>query len=591
MLGFRKKSEQTKLAAKIIQTLFLVLLIPCVVVLAVWIYARTQNAYAEFENNAANTLRELRQQVVSNAAMVDTSVSAAMNQREFIVFCTSDMDADGLALVKFSQNELKTVRSIFQANPVINEASFYFQNNAVYEIWPTIYSADRLKGTPYEDLTLSGKQAIYRVDASTQEVNCCYAVYRDVTYAGLLRLRLQPEVFMQSVYETDGKTQVALLPSAGGMLVEGTFPEEAERVLRAEIPARDTQLGVPGQTDFLLDGETYLASYTYLELLEAWAVVLTKEASVLASTRRTIFFAILLVLGLMAGLWLLVQYVCGLMLRRLSVLEQKMICVQSGDLACKVPARTVGGDELDSLGRSFNQMLDEMRRLIDENVERGLAAKQAEIKALQSQINSHFLYNALESIRMMAELHGDGEVADTVFSLGSLMRYHMNWKAQSVVLREELECIRRFVHFNTMSSGITIELCVDVPEEYLTMEIPKLSIQPLVENSIVHGLPNGKDALHILICCRCEADRLLLCVRDNGCGMQPARLEQLRKAMNGSMEDGLQLGRNGIGVVNVHKRIQLRYGVEYGLRFESNVSEGTCVELCLPNEICGIGGW
>ena len=128
-----------------------------------------------------------------------------------------------------------------------------------------------------------------------------------------------------------------------------------------------------------------------------------------------------------------------------------MLAVQSGNLDIRIPERENGGDELDTLSKSFNGMLDRMQQLVDENIQRGLAVKQAELDALQSQINSHFLYNALESIRMLSEVHGDTEVAETVFSLGSLMRYHMKWKTKTVTLSEELDCIDRYIFFMSAS--------------------------------------------------------------------------------------------------------------------------------------------
>lgn len=109
-----------------------------------------------------------------------------------------------------------------------------------------------------------------------------------------------------------------------------------------------------------------------------------------------------------------------------------MLRVQGGDLTVRIPERGGGGDELDTLAHTFNRMLDRTQELMDENVERSLAATRAELNALQSQINSHFLYNALESIRMMAEIRGEPGIADTIVSLGSLLRYHMTWKDRTV---------------------------------------------------------------------------------------------------------------------------------------------------------------
>ena len=155
---------KTRLAAKIIKMLSLIWIIPCVIIAALWIKGRIEFVYDSFEKDSAAALQNLRIETASNAARIDTSASSALSQREFVRFCTSDMDADGLQLVKFSQNELKTIRSIFQSNDIIEEASFFFDNPQIHEIWPTIYRLDRLKNTPFDEIIPSGQSAVYAVE-------------------------------------------------------------------------------------------------------------------------------------------------------------------------------------------------------------------------------------------------------------------------------------------------------------------------------------------------------------------------------------------------------------------------------------------
>lgn len=578
---------KTRLAAKIIKMLSLIWIIPCVIIAALWIKGRIEFVYDSFEKDSAAALQNLRIETASNAARIDTSVSSALSQREFIRFCTSDMDADGLQLVKFSQNELKTIRSIFQSNDIIEEASLFFDNPQIYEIWPTIYGLDRLKNTPFEEIVPSGQSAVYAVEDG--EVYGCYRIYLDITPVGLLRLRLDSDKFFSGFSNANA---ASCLLAANGELFsneENLFSaEELQAVLTdsPDMPSRSTYQAVLEK-----DGRSYLVRYSWLELLNAWAVVYEDQADLLQPVYQMGASVLAVMLLGMCVIWVLVQYVCQSMLKRLALLEKKMLAVQSGNLDIRIPERENGGDELDTLSKSFNGMLDRMQQLVDENIQRGLAVKQAELDALQSQINSHFLYNALESIRMLSEVHGDTEVAETVFSLGSLMRYHMKWKTKTVTLSEELDCIDRYIFFMSASNGTEIRLESTLPREVLNAEIPKLSIQPLVENAIVHGMPADSRRIVITLKCRQEDGLLILSVTDNGTGIAPERLHEIQCALNGSGTGNIRSGKNGIGVVNVHQRIQLMYGEACGLRFISCEGLGTSVEVRIPARQDALGGW
>lgn len=578
---------KTRLAAKIIKMLSLIWIIPCVIIAALWIKGRIEFVYDSFEKDSAAALQNLRIETASNAARIDTSVSSALSQREFIRFCTSDMDADGLQLVKFSQNEFKTIRSIFQSNDIIEEASLFFDNPQIYEIWPTIYGLDRLKNTPFEEIVPSGQSAVYAVEDG--EVYGCYRIYLDITPVGLLRLRLDSDKFFSGFSNANA---ASCLLAANGELFsneENLFSaEELQAVLTdsPDMPSRSTYQAVLEK-----DGRSYLVRYSWLELLNAWAVVYEDQADLLQPVYQMGASVLAVMLLGMCVIWVLVQYVCQSMLKRLALLEKKMLAVQSGNLDIRIPERENGGDELDTLSKSFNGMLDRMQQLVDENIQRGLAVKQAELDALQSQINSHFLYNALESIRMLSEVHGDTEVAETVFSLGSLMRYHMKWKTKTVTLSEELDCIDRYIFFMSASNGTEIRLESTLPREVLYTEIPKLSIQPLVENAIVHGMPMDSRRIVITLKCRQEDGLLVLSVTDNGTGIAPERLHEIQCALNGSGTWNIRSGKNGIGVVNVHQRIQLMYGEACGLRFISCEGLGTSVEVRIPARQDALGGW
>lgn len=236
-------------------------------------------------------------------------------------------------------------------------------------------------------------------------------------------------------------------------------------------------------------------------------------------------------------------------------------------------------------------MLDRTQQLMEQNVQSRLAAKDAQLHALQSQIDSHFLYNALESVRMMAETKHETELSDTLYALGSLLRYNMSWKTQNVTLKDEIDNIRKYIYLINIIHNIQAVLDIDIPPQCEEAEIPKLSLQPLVENSIVHGLPAGRGNIHISVKAVCGSGALAIRVLDDGIGIKPETMAALQSALDGTLESGLQIGKNGIGIVNVHKRFQVRYGMEYGLTLQSEPGAYTEALLTMPFADDNLGGW
>ena len=191
--------------------------------------------------------------------------------------------------------------------------------------------------------------------------------------------------------------------------------------------------------------------------------------------------------------------------------------VQTGDLNVVIPIK--GRDEIDELARHFNSMLFKIKDLLSQLLRKQLIAKESEIKALQSQINSHFIYNVLESIRMLAEVEQKREIGDAIFSPGMLMRYSMRWKDQYVSLEEELALVRNYILLINIISEFKIELTIKIDKELQTYKIPKMSIQPLVENEVNHGIePKGNKGT-ISISATASDHSVVIEIIDDGIGL------------------------------------------------------------------------
>lgn len=227
-------------------------------------------------------------------------------------------------------------------------------------------------------------------------------------------------------------------------------------------------------------------------------------------------------------------------------------------------------------------LIDRMVR----NYQKEVLSKNAEIRSLQNQINAHFIYNVLESIKMMAEIDEKYEISDAITSLGKLMRYSIRRNFENVTLAEELEYIRNYVLLINLRYDFEVILSVNIPEELMDQEILKMSLQPIVENAVIHGIEPAAADTTIYIKAWEKNGTFTIEITDSGEGMSPEDLEKLRKRIHGEIEENVGTG-NGVGLKNVEDRIKLSFGGEYGMEVYSEPKKYTKVSIKLPRRVFG----
>lgn len=216
------------------------------------------------------------------------------------------------------------------------------------------------------------------------------------------------------------------------------------------------------------------------------------------------------------------------------------------------------------------------------NYEKEMLLKQANLQALQSQINPHFLYNTLECIRGMALMEGRESIADIAWSLSRFFRYSISGKSNVVTLREELENCEIYARIQNYRFQNRFVLEIEKEQDVDDMLLPKLTLQPMVENAILHGLQNTLQGGVIRIWIERINKDVRIVISDNGCGMSPEKLGELvDKIHNGETQKSAGK-HNGIAMHNVDRRLKLYFGPEYGVSIFSCEDKGTDVELRIP---------
>ncbi|WP_334073914.1 cache domain-containing sensor histidine kinase [Paenibacillus sp. A14] len=292
----------------------------------------------------------------------------------------------------------------------------------------------------------------------------------------------------------------------------------------------------------------------------------------LLSVRMTVFVAI----GLSsAALVVMGAWFSKRLSAPILTLMRQMAKVESGNLNTSVEVRS--NDELGRLSHSFNRMVDRLKEYIDEAYVAQIKQKQTELNALKSQIRPHFLYNTLEVIRMSAVDKDDHEVADLILALSNQLKYVIDYGEEKVSIRSELDNLKDYFYIISVRYDQRFELmCEIAPEVDLNWQILKLSLQPIVENAIQHGLKQkGKGTVGVTIEKR-DHD-LVITVYDDGIGMSGETLERLNLVLS----DPEAPGKN-VGLKNVHERIKSVFGEPYGIVINSREHIGTSIVLTFP---------
>ena len=260
-------------------------------------------------------------------------------------------------------------------------------------------------------------------------------------------------------------------------------------------------------------------------------------------------------------------------------LVEGMQYVQNGDFkeAQKgfLKSSFLSNDEVGKLHKNFQSMTQQIDELVNENLSKQITIKETEFKALQAQINPHFLYNTLESINWLAKMNDQDQISKMVESLGFLLRNSISLKKRLIPMEDELNIVKNYIVIQTYRFEERLDFDMQVDTDLYDVYIPKLTLQPLVENAIHYALENMVDVCKIRIYSLVNKNSFQLIVEDNGPGMEPAFLEKLRKGE-------VKTRGQGIGLSNINERIKLSFGENFGVEIESEPNQGTKIIIVLP---------
>jgi len=329
---------------------------------------------------------------------------------------------------------------------------------------------------------------------------------------------------------------------------------------------------IRGETGLTKLIETYMHDYIDDEVRE-----LARLQGVISRQAMVVIAAVIAVVVMLILLMLLYSVrITRRITEPISALSRKVKQFGQGDFT-NVPVQS-HITELQTLSKGFDEMAGRINALMDKQIENQKSLHRAELELLQAQINPHFLYNTLDSIAILAESQRDEDVVNMVTSLSTFFRNSLNKGEDLISLQAERTQVTSYLEIQQIRYSDILQYEIDIPQELLGCSVPKLILQPLVENALYHGIKNRRGMGTITITGETAGEDMILRVMDNGVGMDQ---EQIRALQSGIYEDR----HTGLGLVNVHKRIRLYCGEGYGLSFESEPGRGSTVSIRLPRQM------
>jgi two-component system, sensor histidine kinase YesM len=465
----------------------------------------------------------------------------------------------------------------------VNKIQIY--SNGVSSV--ELYSRNFEKLIPLDDVRLSSRLASIWIERAQMANGDLVWVGRDSNYphnflaiksvnlidqtfsiGGYLLIEINPDYFR--LINTSKMTEYMILDGRNN-LISSNYNGDIDEIVNQE----DMMVNQNGNDYMVVKQKSGLTGWTLIILMPFNELM--KGVSVL---RTATFFS-----GIFGFFFFLIFsfFISTMVTKPISKLTKTMKKRRKGELSLNVESSQTF--EIKELNKTYNEMAQEINHLIQVVYEKELLRSRTELKALQSQINPHFLFNTLNAIYWYLEDQGDEKLAELIIAMSELFRYTIdhNINGEWVILRQELEHIEKFMKVMKFRFE-HITWTIEVPKQYENVKIPKLLIQPLVENAIIHGMNNkNREGIIKVVVEKKEKENKLICnVFDNGQGMDHQTVERL----NEQLEDNAysQLNGNGIAIANVNKRLKLYYQNNHfkGLMISSELNKGTCCTFEIP---------
>lgn len=579
-----KRVRHWSMATKLFLTMFIVIL-SLVVFLAITNYQQTASLFKKQIVSDAQTLMNRTNQFLDSYLDNGQNILLLLSTRTDFL-----QAADEKQITDFLRSVAETNSTILKTLYIVrNDGKVYSSSQVFYEVLgnpalPAIYEQARLNYTamvsePYWSPQSGRTVAIARPMVDDRNERIGVAVV-ELDLDKLLRRMTDISSANQTFALISSQDEIVLYDAGNELLpmIRTEYPAELPPAFTGEIASlpygAGEYMGPQGKLVTLKSGPNRLG----------WTLVLFMKESYLYQSLRGLYDSYMTAGMIMIVMLLVVAYAMSRFFTRpLRLLALRMDRVH--DIAVVPNVEPRRQDEIGRLARSFHEMMSRIQGLLKETKEMEKRKKELELKVLQSQIAPHFLYNTLACIGSLARQQRSQEVTATIRALIGVLKFTFDRKSEYVSLEEEIEGLHQYIQIQRTRYGDKFEFQCAIAEEALPMTVLKLTLQPIVENCIFHGiLPKGSKGGRVSIRGEIRKGKLRLVIRDNGVGMDKELYTQIDESVRGPH---FKERFTGIGMANVYERIRLYYGPPYGVRVRSLKGRGTVIVIILPAQPSG----
>lgn len=591
MNGLKELFSNQKLNKKFTFVIILFAIIPFGILSAILFYLMERNVVNENMSYMEYNMQRNKDYIGSKIDAIHMSTQFFLSDKALWNVLDRSYKGENISTEEWydvKNTNVVSLERLVNSNPLLHGVRIYAQDDNVLEMFPIVYQNNRLhqqtwaaKNEPY-GWNYNYVDNIFGDDAKNQEqrliglVTPVYNGYNE--QIGTIEACMSMENMLPSLYENI-KDEGSYFYADNG----GYYLDEANRVLAARtmsylsgrIPVEEEDQVIYME----IEGQNLIVSYMPIKEIKGTLISVKDISANIQNLHnvRTIFLIVMFLFIILMALF--VDRITKHMLKQFYVILHSIREVKNGNLDVQI--EDCGKDEMGELGTQINEMMFNIKELMEDNLKREILVKNSEIKALQNQINAHFIYNVLESIKMMAEINEEYEISDSITSLGKLLRYSMKWVSGNVIVEEELEYIKNYMALINLRFDYEIYLSLNIPELIMKQEIPKMSLQPIVENAIYHGIEQMAEDTNIYIKGFLEEDDCIIEITDMGKGMSEEDVENLYKKIAGEIDSRGGSG-NGIGLKNVQDRMHIAFGEEYGIEIASKLGCYTKIIVRIP---------
>lgn len=581
-----------KLNTKFTVLIVAFVLVP-IVILSAWLfYSMEQNVISERKNALTYKLSQSYATVQNNVDSINMSTQFFLSDqglRDFLVREKNDEHISAEELIEFYKEDIASLERMVNNNPSLYQIRVYVDSKDMQEMMPILYRSDRMARLSWSgDEELAGwkfdyKDNIFDSYTMNQQDRILSVVTVMEQYGsgqiGVLEVAMKMNVMFPLLYEDLDNQWSCFVDTKGNLFFGDKEPEMAKQMVEGFVGEIEETTSMQEVLELTVDGKKCVAGYIDVKELGGKLVIVQDISAAVGEIdfERNLF--ILVACALLIVLVGCINLAVKTVLKQFYSILESIYEVQAGNLNVVIEGN--GTDEFGLLGNQINKMLIRIRQLMDDNIKHEVLVKNTEIRALQNQINAHFIYNVLESIKMMAEIDEKYEISDAITALGKLLRYSMRWTSANVTVGEELEYIRNYLSLINLRFDYEIYLSENLTEDIKALEIPKMTLQPIVENAIYHGIEQLAEDTSIYIKGVMDGEDCIIEITDSGRGMSESEVAQLYKKIAGEIEASGGSG-NSIGLKNVQDRIKMSFGENYGISINSKLGCYTKIGVRIP---------